>query len=65
MTISENEIEEEDYSLGKQVKSSWIADQFEPKGSNAKQQKCWTSETTVLETFSWHKSLIEYYPSCE
>ena len=40
MTISENEIEEEDYSLGKQVKSSWIADQFEPKGSNAKQQKC-------------------------
>ena len=40
MTISENEIEEEDYSLGNQVKSSWTADQLKPKGSNAKQQKC-------------------------
>ena len=37
MTISENEIEEEDYSLGNQVKGSWIADHFEPKGNL---QKC-------------------------
>ena len=37
MTISENEIEEEDYSLENQVKGLWIADQFEPKGNL---QKC-------------------------
>ena len=35
MTTSQNETQEEDYSLGNQVKDSWIADHPEPKGNPA------------------------------